>query len=366
MIIRQLLAWAKSITRHQPAKTVQPVPETESSKSASQILLRSPAKPQNATSEHDVRLWHQEVAQCLGRGDFYLVCEPRCDGFAVSLTYEHGVLIRAKATAGDLTGQVITATIRKVSSVPNRLTGVEQPAYLEVLGNLYVPLPDGVKKPQGGRSTLKLFVHDIASSAEGRVPGNQWTALAYLKSAGFDVSNEIKLARTPQDVLAHVEALAKNPEVREFPCTSVAVKVNRFDHQALLASGDDSPSWALFYGFPSSQRTNERQAEHAPVTAASSTEQTAQRKPLLGLNVAVEIKTGQPSLQQVESKVQELGGSIVRNVNAKADYIITDNAEKGLIKARLMRARTVGLRDFIVYCNNLKAMSRLDDIIARI
>jgi hypothetical protein len=92
----------------------------------------------------------------------------------------------------------------------------------------------------------------------------------------------------------------------------------------------------------------------------------SKRQPLRGLNVAVEIKSAQLSVLDVESKVQELGGSIIRDLNEKADYIITDNANRGMLKARLMKARTLGLRDFVVYCNNLQAMTRLDDLTAGI
>ena len=74
----------------------------------------------------------------------------------------------------------------------------------------------------------------------------------------------------------------------------------------------------------------------------------------------------QQHTQQVEKKVQKLGGSIVHGINGKADYIITDNYEKSMLKARLMQARPVGLRQFIHCCNTLGAMKRLDDIIARI
>ena len=51
--------------------------------------------------------------------------------------------------------------------------------------------------------------------------------------------------------------------------------------------------------------------------------------------------------QQVEKKVRELGGSIVRDIKDRADYIITDDSEKSMLKARLMQARPVRLREFI-------------------
>ena len=46
----------------------------------------------------------------------------------------------------------------------------------------------------------------------------------------------------------------------------------------------------------------------------------------------------------VVNRVQELGGSIVRGRIEKADYIIIDNPDRGMLKAKLMQARTVGRR----------------------
>ena len=42
-----------------------------------------------------------------------------------------------------------------------------------------------------------------------------------------------------------------------------------------------------------------------------------------------------------------MGGSIVRDIKDRADYIITDDSEKSMLKARLMQARPVRLREFI-------------------
>jgi DNA ligase (NAD+) len=186
----------------------------------------------------------------LGKDDFYLVCQPNCDGFAVSLTYKHGLLAKVEPISGDLTVQSNTDIARKVSSISKRLIGTEPPAQLEVVGHLYVPMPDGVSKPAGGLSALKLFVNGISSSTGGRVPAKQWAALAYMEAAGFNVSSEIKLVRTPGELLAYYDTLAQNPSVRDFPCKGMTVKVNRFDRQSLLSESADGASWALFYGFP--------------------------------------------------------------------------------------------------------------------
>ena len=364
IIIRQLLASMMRMSGQRVVDSDQSAVVAEQSSPTRQI--RSMARLDRASSDHDVKLWHQQVAKLLGRNDFYLVCEPMCDGFAVSMTYKNGVLDKAVASDGDLVGQVITDTIRKAPGVPRRLTGTELPSQIEVMGNLYTPVPDGAKRAAGGRSPLRLFVHGISYSVGGRVPANQWSALAYLRAVGFHVSGDIKLARTPQEVLGHHQTLAGNASGRDYPCRGMLVKVNRFDHQTLLASREDGANWALAYAFPTAVSGEPLADHHGGPRSMPAQPQPVRRQPLRGRTVAVEVRSDQHSVQQVEKKVQELGGQIVRGVKGRADYIITDNAEKSMLKARLMQARTVGLREFLLYSNSLQAMSRLEAIIARI
>ncbi|HEY9034081.1 MAG TPA: NAD-dependent DNA ligase LigA, partial [Pseudomonadales bacterium] len=66
-------------------------------------------------------------------------CEPKLDGIAISLLYEHGQLVRG-ATRGDgSTGEDITLNVRTIASVPLKLRGTGWPQRLEVRGEIYLP-----------------------------------------------------------------------------------------------------------------------------------------------------------------------------------------------------------------------------------
>jgi len=127
----------------------------------------------------------------------------------------------------------------------------------------------------------------------------------------------------------------------------MTVKVNRFDRQLLLSESVDGAKWALSYGFPAKANGAVATPEEAQALAL---EFLSKRQLLRGLNIAVEIKSTQLSILDVGNKVQELDGSIIRSLNKKADYIITDNADWGMLKAKLMRARTVGLLFTCLFC----------------
>src|SRR5215207_1014976 len=73
----------------------------------------------NAFDEGDLRAWRERVARVLGdAAPIAFVVEPKIDGLAIALTYEHGRFVRG-ATRGDgEVGEDVTANLRTVSSIP--------------------------------------------------------------------------------------------------------------------------------------------------------------------------------------------------------------------------------------------------------
>lgn len=73
----------------------------------------------------------------LGQTEF--VCELKFDGTAISLTYEHGALLRA-VTRGDGTrGDDVTANIRTIRTIPLHLQGGDYPDSFEIRGEVLMP-----------------------------------------------------------------------------------------------------------------------------------------------------------------------------------------------------------------------------------
>jgi len=93
----------------------------------------------NAFDTGELAEWAERVERDAG-GPVEYLCEPKVDGLAINLTYRDGRLVRA-ATRGDgRTGEDVTPNVRTIDQVPQRLTGDDVPALVEVRGEIYFPL----------------------------------------------------------------------------------------------------------------------------------------------------------------------------------------------------------------------------------
>src|SRR5690606_10697259 len=89
----------------------------------------------------ETREFVRRIEEKLGRERLRFSAEPKLDGLAISLRYEHGVFVQG-ATRGDgATGENVTANLRQVRAVPLKLRAgkAPPPAVLEVRGEIYMP-----------------------------------------------------------------------------------------------------------------------------------------------------------------------------------------------------------------------------------
>ena len=99
----------------------------------------------NAMAEEEVREFVARVRRFLNLpadAPLDFVAEPKIDGLSCSLRYEDGLLVRG-ATRGDGTvGEDVTANVRTIRDIPQRLDGDDPPRVLEVRGEVYMERPD--------------------------------------------------------------------------------------------------------------------------------------------------------------------------------------------------------------------------------
>jgi DNA ligase (NAD+) len=235
----------------------------------------------NAFSWEELNAWGKRVERVLGRqADF--VCELKIDGVAVALTYEDGVYARG-ATRGDgAIGDDITANIRTIRVVPVRLRGSGHQSFLEVRGEVYLPvkafeqlndeLTEKGQRPfanprNGAAGSLRQKDPQVTASrplrlwcygvgvAEGRRFERHSEALEYLKESGLPVPPTTETLESLEEVFAFCERWQEHRHDIDYEIDGVVVKVDQIALQEELGATSHAPRWAIAYKFPPEERT---------------------------------------------------------------------------------------------------------------
>jgi DNA ligase (NAD+) len=236
----------------------------------------------NVFDEDDLRAWAARVEREVGDGVAYS-CELKIDGVAVAITYEDGALTQG-ATRGDgRTGEDITANVRTVRSVPQRLRTKEPPRLLEVRGEIYFPtlaferlnrdlIEQGVRpfaNPRNGAAgslrqkdpkitasrPLSLWCHSFGY-ADGIRFDSHSGFLAWCREVGLPVAPTSEVRDDVPGVLAYVEQWGANRHSVDWDIDGVVVKVDRRQLQEELGATSHAPRWAIAYKFPPEERTS--------------------------------------------------------------------------------------------------------------
>ncbi|MCX9191831.1 DNA ligase (NAD(+)) LigA [Carbonactinospora thermoautotrophica] len=236
----------------------------------------------NAFSEEELAAWFQRVEKEVGREASFL-CEPKVDGLAVALVYEHGRLVRG-ATRGDgRTGEDVTPNIRTIDDVPDRLAPKHPvPELLEVRGEVYFPverfeelnaqLVAAGKAPFANprnaaagslrqkdprvtaRRPLRMLVHGFGAS-KGFEPKTQSEAYEMLRAFGLPVSDRYRVFEDEAGVREYIRYYGEHRHSVEYEIDGVVVKVNQFSLQGRLGSTSKAPRWAIAFKYPPEEVT---------------------------------------------------------------------------------------------------------------
>lgn len=125
------------VTPDSPTRRVGAEPAAQFEKHEHLVPMLSLA---NAFDEAELAEWDRKVRRLVGDAvdaDGWNT-ELKIDGAAVALTYEDGVLVTGTTRGNGAVGEVVTANLRTLPSVPLRLLGEGHPPRLEVRGEAYM------------------------------------------------------------------------------------------------------------------------------------------------------------------------------------------------------------------------------------
>jgi DNA ligase (NAD+) len=292
--LRQLEAEYPALkTPESPSQRVGDTPLSQFNKVTHPIPMLSLG---NSFSEEDTRKWVERV-QRLADEPLTWVVEPKIDGLAVALTYEHGRLVSG-ATRGDgVTGEEITPNLRTVHDVPLKVPPdyevVRRRATLppfipnpptaermEIRGEVYMKVADFHKmNERHAESGEKIFANPRNAAAGslrlldsgitakrplcffaygmGYINGvelaGQWEMLGYLGSLGFPLNPHIRHFTDIEEAIEYAKSWMSERHTLEYEVDGIVFKVNSFAVQQRLGVAGREPRYAIAWKFPASE-----------------------------------------------------------------------------------------------------------------
>src|SRR5437763_11384764 len=233
----------------------------------------------NAFAEEDVRDFAGRIARFLKLTDDKVdfSAEPKIDGLSMSLRYEGGELVTA-ATRGDgAEGEDVTANIRTLEDVPQRLKGRNVPDICEVRGEVYMTkkafLALNERQKAAGDTIFANPRNSAAGSLRQKDPtitasrplgffayawgemsampeGTQTGMIHWFERCGFKTNPLTKLCHSVEQLIAFHRRIEAQRAELDYDIDGVVYKVDRIDWQERLGFVSRTPRWAIAHKFP--------------------------------------------------------------------------------------------------------------------
>lgn len=235
----------------------------------------------NVFEDSELDAFDKRIREALGQENVAYAVEPKFDGLAITLTYEHGIFTQG-ATRGDgYSGEDVTHNLRTLRGLPMRLDCPNPPALLEVRGEVLMMKRDFEKLNQSQlRKGEKLFANPRNAAAgslrqldanitatrplsffsyglgaaEG-IPSisSHSMAMDYLASLYFPVSRERDVVIGLAGLKAYYQRIGAARDQLPFDIDGVVYKVNAFNLQQELGFVSRAPRWAIAHKFPAQE-----------------------------------------------------------------------------------------------------------------
>jgi DNA ligase (NAD+) len=304
----------------------------------------------NAFAEADVRDFVGRIARFLKLADDRIdfSAEPKIDGLSMSLRYERGELVTA-ATRGDgAEGEDVTANIRTLEDVPEKLKGRNVPEICEVRGEVYMTkkafLALNERQKAAGDTIFANPRNSAAGSLRQKDPSitasrplgffayawgemsdmpeaTQSGMIKWFERCGFKTNPLTKLCHSIDELIAFHRRIEEQRAELDYDIDGVVYKVDRIDWQERLGFVSRTPRWAIAHKFP---------AERAMTVLRD-----------------IEIQVGRTGSFTPVGKLEPVGvgGVIVQNVTLHNEDYIKGIGNKGEV---LREGRDIRIGDTVI------------------
>ena len=227
----------------------------------------------------EVVAFSERVSKSLGSTAFSYSCELKFDGTAICLTYKNGELFRALTRGDGTVGDDVTANVRHISNIPQKLHGGTFPEEFEIRGEIYMPYAafdrlnaererdedapfanprnaaSGSLKllnpSEVGKRGLECTLYHILG--ENLPFTTHSEALSVAKSWGLPVSDKSKVCHNIEEIEDYISYWDTERRKLPFATDGIVIKVNELPYQKALGYTAKFPRWAVAYKFKAEQ-----------------------------------------------------------------------------------------------------------------
>ena len=232
----------------------------------------------NTYNLDEIREFYQRVSNGLNGQPFQICAELKYDGLSIALHYTKGRLVQAVTRGDGLQGDDVTGNVRTIRTIPLVLDG-NVPDEFEIRGEILMPWSSFERLNQERTEAGEELFANPRNAASGTLkskdsrivshrgldaylyyllgedlPGEgHYQRMQTARKWGFNVSNDIKLCDTLQDVWDYITYW--DTHRRELPVATdgIVLKVNSLAQQRSLGMTAKSPRWAIAYKFQAEQ-----------------------------------------------------------------------------------------------------------------
>ncbi len=274
--------WPERITSDSPTQRVGATPLGEFKTVRHSLPMLSLS---NAMDEEEVKEFDQRIKKLLGTTDnIEYVAEPKIDGVAVEIVYEHGELTVGSTRGDGNIGEGITQNLKTIRSIPMRLisSGRIVPELLEVRGEVYLGIRDFQelnrrrKEEEGplfanprnaaagslrqldsaitAKRPLSIFCHGVGNIG-GASFNTHWGVLSAFGQWGLKVIPNLAICNNIEDIIDYYREMTERRDGLGYEIDGIVLKVNSLRLQSTLGAVSRSPRWAVAYKFAPKQGT---------------------------------------------------------------------------------------------------------------
>ncbi len=251
----------------------------------------------NTYNPQELREFDQRLKKLLEEEEYRFIAELKIDGTAISLIYENGILTRGLTRGDGRRGEMVTANIRTIRSIPlsipvaNLETGKGAlaatttppppvPELLEVRGECFMARScfaqiNEARQEQGqppfanprnaaagslkqldsrlvAQRHLGAWIYAIGH-CQGYAPTSQQQVMEDLIAWGFPVEPNWQPCSNIEELLAYAEDWDVSRRKLDYDTDGLVIKVDSRRQQEILGATSKSPRWCIAYKFAPEQ-----------------------------------------------------------------------------------------------------------------